>query len=125
MSISERLDTMRGNIPGCSLVSFGDLTTGLALRTSAGYAHKQDYLEDILQQAALNFAVSDALSAEGGSAGPQGHSVIVATPDEVRIFIRSEKCVSDVICCVCDSAQSVGQVAASAHQLFHDMVGGA
>jgi hypothetical protein len=123
MTISECLDEMRCGIPGCSLVSFGDLKTGLVLRTSAKRQHKQDYLEEILQQAALNFGASDALSADDGQAEQQGHSVIVATPDEVRIFVRSKESKSDVVCCVCDRAERVEDVTAYAQKIFLEVSG--
>ena len=123
MNISQHLDAMRGEIPGCSLVSFGDLKTGLALRTSAKRQHKQDYLEDILQQAALNFAACDALSARVDPTSPLGQSVIVATPDEVRIFIRSKDSSYDVVCCVCDGAEQVARVTAYAQKIFQEVLG--
>jgi hypothetical protein len=118
MTISECLDEMRYGVPGCSLVSFGDLKTGLVLRTSANRQHKQDYLEEIIQQAALNFGVSDTLSADDGQAEETDHSVIVATPGDVRIFVRSQESKSDVVCCVCDRAEAVTHVRAYAKKVF-------
>lgn len=114
MNLSDRLDELRQEVPGCALVSFGDISTGLALRTSASRQHKQDYLEEILQQAAQNFALSDFLC-EGND------RVVVATPDEIRIFVRSSAGNSDVVCCVCDSAAEVGQIALSAQNILTEM----
>lgn len=114
MTLSDRLDELRQEVPGCSLVSFGDISTGLALRTSASRQHKQDYLEEVLQQAARNFALSDLMT-EGNEL------VIVATPEEVRIFVRSTAGNSDVVCCVCDSATEVPTVVRSAQQILSEM----
>ncbi len=114
MTLSDRLDTLRREVPGCTLVSFGDIATGLALRTSASKQHKQDYLEEILNQAARNFALSD--SAMQGS-----DRVVVATPDEVRIFVRSSEGNTDVVCCVCQSAMEVGHVTRSAQKILSEM----
>lgn len=125
MSIAERLEEMRCGIPGCSLVSFGDLSTGLALRTSAQRQHKQDYLEGILQQAAQNFAVSDLLCAEDGRGEKSGHRVIIATPHEVRIFVRSQESISDVVCCVCDSVELAAPVTGYAQKIFLEVSGDA
>ena len=118
MTVSECLDEMRSGVTGCSLVSFGDLETGLVLRTCAKRQYKQDYLEEIIQQAALNFEMSDALFADNGQAEEKGHSVIVATPNDVRIFVRSKKNRSDVVCCVCDRTEALAQVEAYAQKVF-------
>lgn len=118
MTVSECLDEMRSGVAGCSLVSFGDLKTGMVLRTSATGRHKQEYLEEIIQQAVLNFEMSDALFVDNGQAEEKGHSVIVATPDDVRIFVRSKKNRSDVVCCVCDRTEAVARVEAYTQKVF-------
>lgn len=117
MTISDRLDEMRQEVPGCALVSFGDLSTGLALRTSAARQLKQDYLEEVLDQAARTFALSDMMQ-EGQD------RVVVATADEVRVFVRLAEAQADVICCVCDAPPDFGKVTSSAHQILSDMAGG-
>lgn len=114
MNLSDRLDGLRQEVPGCALVSFGDISTGLALRTSATMPHKQDYLEEMLQQAARNFAFSDFVT-EGND------RVVVATADDVRVFVRSVVGTPDVLCCVCDSATAADQVARSARKLLTEM----
>lgn len=124
MNVSEHLDAIREAIPGCRLVSFGDLETGLALRTSATRAQRQDYLEDMLQQAAAAFAASDSLTGGTQDGAPSGHSAIVATPGEIRIFVRSADTPSDVVCCVCDDATEENRVQTSARKLFQLLAGG-
>ncbi|MEO1138466.1 MAG: hypothetical protein AAFW87_03320 [Pseudomonadota bacterium] len=114
MTLSDRLDELRHEVHGCTLVSFGDISTGLALRTSASRHYKQDYLEEILRQASQNFALSDLMT-EGNDL------VVVATPDEVRIFVRSTAGNSDVVCCVCESASEIPRVAQSAQKLLNEM----
>lgn len=114
MSLSDRLDDLRHQVPGCSLVSFGDISTGLALRTSASRQHKQDYLEEILDQAARTFAVSDLMSQDNDL-------VVVATPDEVRIFVRSHIGNSDVMCCVCENATEIPAITRHAQRILADM----
>lgn len=114
MNLSDRLNELRQEVPGCTLVSFGDISTGLALRTSASQQQKQDFLEEILQQAARNFALSDFLS-EGND------RVVVATPKGVRIFVRSASGISDVVCCVCDEATEIDQVTLLAQQILSEM----
>ncbi len=114
MSLTDRLDEFRCGVPGCTLVSFGDITTRVALRTSALRQHKQDYLEEILEQAARTFALSD-ISTQGSDLA------MVATPDEVRIFVRCTDGNPDVVCCVCDSAAQADHVAGLARNVLSEM----
>ncbi|MFK7940965.1 MAG: hypothetical protein AB8B82_16415 [Roseovarius sp.] len=118
MTLSDRLDDLRHQVPGCSLVSFGDMSTGLALRTSAARSYKQDYLEDVLRQAVENFQLSDLMTdlmSEGNDL------VVVATPDEVRVFVRSRAGNADIVCCICDSASEIPQITQAAQQILSDM----
>lgn len=114
MSLSDRLDELRQSIPGCTLVSFGELSSGLALRTSASKPYKHEYLEEILQQAGLNFALADFTASDNDL-------VVVATPEEVRVFVRTAGEDSDVICCVCNNASEVPLIVKSAQQLLIDI----
>jgi hypothetical protein len=112
---------MRGSLPGCSLVSFGDLGTGLALRTSASRHYKQDYLEGLMQQAAQSFAASDVIAPSGSAMAPA--SVIVATPEEFRFFLRSADCATDVLFCVCSDLTGRDVFEEAATQVFRSVSG--
>ncbi|MCR9140543.1 MAG: hypothetical protein NXI27_31640 [Alphaproteobacteria bacterium] len=114
MTLSDRLDELRHAVPGCKLASFGDLSTGLALRTSASSLYKQDYLEEVLRQASRSFSLSDLMTDDNELA-------VVATPDEVRIFVRSKAANSDVICCVCETVSDIPLVAQSARRILTEM----
>ena len=114
MTLADKLEALRQDVPGCTLASFGDIASGLALRTSASRPHKQDYLEQILHQAARTFALSDA-------SGQDDDRVLVATPDEVRIFVRCSNGSSDIVCCVCDDATALDHAARSARKILSDM----
>ena len=123
MNIAEYLDQMRRDIPDCSLVSFGDLRTGLSLRASAADPLRQDQLEEILQHAAFTFSVSDALAATGETETAGRQSAIVARPQGVLIFVRSPDEPSDVICCLCRDAAAEARIVNGANKLFHGMAG--
>lgn len=120
MSLVESLEEMRCGISGCSLVSFGDLSTGLALRTSASGSLKQDYLDEILQQAAVSFEASDAIAALAGRPAAE-NEVLIATPREMRVFVRAEGGLSDVVFCVCENADELGEIRDFAQKIFREM----
>ena len=123
MTLSERLDRMRNDIGGCTLASFGDLRTGMALRSSASRPFKQDFLEVLLRQAAHHFDASDLVCKGDPSVGGARHHLIVATPGDVRIFVRSPANASDVVCCLCEGAEAVPKVTEHAIGIFRDMAG--
>lgn len=114
MDFSARLDALREELPGCTLVTFGDVSTGLALRTSASRRYRQEYLEEVLQQARQNFGLSDMVT-------DKNDLVVIATPDELRIFVRMGADNPDVVCCVCEFTSEVGQVVRSAQRLLSEM----
>ena len=118
MTLSDRLDELRQAVPSCTLASFGDISTGLALRTSASRLYKQDYLEEVLRQAAQNFELSDLMAEDNDL-------VVVATPDEVRVFVRSNAGNSDIMCCVCENASDIPLVAQSAQKILTEMASAA
>lgn len=114
MDFSARLDALREELPGCRLVAFGDVSTGLALRTSASRRYRQEYLDEVLQQAKQNFGLSDTVT-------DKNNLVVIATPDEFRIFVRMGAQNPDVICCVCEFNTEVGRVVRSAQRLLSEL----
>jgi len=114
MTLSDRLDELRQAVPSCTLASFGDVSTGLALRTSASWLYKQDYLEEMMRQAAQTFALSDLTMADNDL-------VVVATSNEICIFVRSQAGNSDIVCCVCECAPDIPLVAQSAQKILTEM----
>ncbi|MBM1218764.1 hypothetical protein JQU17_01030 [Ponticoccus sp. SC2-23] len=121
MSLSERLDRMRSDIPGCSLASFGDLRTGMALRSSASRPFKQDFLEEILKHAACHFEASDLVCEDVECDDGSRDRLIVATPRDLRIFVRSPDNPIDVVCCLCAGLECVPQVVDHAHGIFESV----
>lgn len=114
ISLSERIDKLRQDVPSCTLVSFGDISTGLALRTSSSDLYKQEYLDELLRQASANFEISDLTS--GGNT-----LVTLALPDGIRIFVRSHVDNPDVVCCICEDVSDVPLVAQSARKILTDI----
>jgi len=124
MTVGNRLDATRHEIPGCSLACFGDLQTGLCLRVSADSAHRQDFLEFILRQAGQSFAAADAMAGTTRHRAPRANRVMLATPDHVRIAIRSPCNDADVVCCLCDDPAMADHVDKAAQELFEEIRGG-
>lgn len=121
MTLSDSLDQMRCAIPGCTLVTFGDMRSGLALRSSASHVVPQDFLEDLVRQAAAHFEALDLVALGPDAEDDADRSVIIATPGDIRVFVRSGRDPSDVMCCLCDEPGASVEVHARAQQVFRDM----
>ncbi|MCZ0811702.1 MAG: hypothetical protein ACQEVT_00415 [Pseudomonadota bacterium] len=118
MSLSARLDAMRSDIPGCSLVSFGDLQTALALRTSSAAHCPREQLDEIFAQAVASFAAADRLAQDMAGAEARAEDTLVMTPCDLRVFVRSQSNGEDVICALGDSPEAVPAMIASARELL-------
>jgi hypothetical protein len=116
MSLSDRLDEMRAGIAGCSLVSFGDLQTSLALRTSSAAPCPRERLDEIFAQAAAGFAAADRLVADAEPVG----DLFVLTPSDVRVFVRSLRNAADVVCAVGETTDEIGTMTARAKLILDD-----
>jgi hypothetical protein len=77
----------------------------------------------LLKQAASHFDASDWICKNENTSGGARHHLIVATPTDVRVFIRSPENPSDVVCCLCGGAEEVPRITDHAIGIFQDMSG--
>ncbi len=122
MTVSEQLDALRADIPGCVLAAFGDVAAQLVLRSSADSPWSQEKLDDLCRTGARQFALSDALT--GFRAAPEGmREAIVATRRDVRVFVAAPAPAGDILCCVCRSSAQTGQVVHKARTALSELMG--
>lgn len=118
MQISEHINALRAAIPGCSLAAFGDADARLLLRASHDRKLHREHLDRLCEEAADCFDLAREVNAGRGAArrrtGPE--EVIVMTPVDVKIFVKSDRNEADFMCLVCDTscdARSVVEMARS------------
>lgn len=121
MTIDQGLDGLRDNHPGCRLAAFGDLGTRLMLRTSSDDTHPQEYLDRICAQAAQNFALSDKVCPDETASGAGCQDVVIVTPQDARVMVRSADNPSDFLCCICDPAAPLTAIAQEAAQVLQKL----
>lgn len=100
MDVSEKLDALRAEVSGCSLVAFSDLESKLVLATSAAFKPAQEDLDNLsdLAQAMLNGSV-----AKGGEAtldGEAGVAMLISGGD-TKVFLRAPGEAVEGLVCVC------------------------
>lgn len=94
---TEDLDALQSQFPKCETLAFADLSTDMILVTNSNAP---------LQREALNALCADATKSLGKPGSPnfgdgQSDTAMVATRDQLTIFLRANGEPTDVLCCVC------------------------
>ena len=104
MDVTQSLDSLRQEVEGCDLVAFADLSSGMVLCHSAATPPPQEEL-DALCGAATELLTGDVAKGAGAAAGAsdEDHATkaLVATGEEVRLYIRAEAEKPEALICVC------------------------
>ena len=102
MSVSDALDTLRSEIPGCSLVAFADLSSKIVLTASSATNPAREEL-DALSAAAhlvLDGAVADGAAPVWGQETAAATAMLLSG-SEARVFMRSPGANPEALICVC------------------------
>ena len=91
------------------------------LRTNSETSRPQERLDALCNQAAGCFTIADseAIAALGGAV--RRNAAILLTPDDARVFVRSETDETDVLCCICNTPGQTGELIASATQAMQEV----
>ena len=114
MDVTEALDAMRSDIPGCSLLAFTDLGSRLVLCTSAASKPAQEDLDKLseLAQMMLSGPVSEgalpALAGEGGDV--LVGSAMLMSDGDVKVFLRASAEAQEALVCVCAPETDLAKV---------------
>ena len=115
MTIVERLDRLRGEFPACTLVAFGDLTTGTVLCSSSASPVPQERLDSLCATAAdlLDGAVARQIGEVLARDGRALHAIAIDA-DEIGLFLRASDHPADALACLCTSLQEFDRFVAVA-----------
>ena len=105
MSVTDALDAMRSEIPGCSLVAFADLNSQLVLSASSLGQPGQEEL-DALSNAAqlvLNGTVAEGAATVWTDTHPDAaaETAMLLTEAEARVFLRAPGGAPEALICLC------------------------
>ena len=124
MSIAERLNAFRFEVPGCESVAFADLSSGLVLCASSEGKKPQEWFDQMCAaaQEMLDGALARETSALASrSATPGAQQAIHIADGELRLFLRSETAPNEALCCVCITEVSVDLLIQRAVALLHEI----
>lgn len=95
--VAQALNDLHDRFPGCEMLGLADLTTRMMLITNADTTYRREDLDALCTEAALAFGKPDT-PALGDTAAS---TVIVATPDNLRLYLRDLRDPAEALCCVC------------------------
>ena len=117
MTVQHRLDQLRESAPGCTLAAFGDISSGLILRSSSDRPRPRELLDSLCEDAIRCFALADQHPRpEGADPNVYGASVISFTARRSHLFVRHDTETGDVICTVIEQAQPIDPVLRAARE---------
>ncbi|WP_309665973.1 hypothetical protein [Tabrizicola sp.] len=106
MAIAEELRSIVEAFPQARVLAFADMTSRMVLCSAGGEALTQEYFEKLCKDAEIGF--SDPMNALASDAFGDAYGSIMIEPTGVRLFMRSESQIDDVLCCVCDHGLDLG-----------------
>lgn len=101
MSVSDALDELRAEIPGCSLVAFADLSSKIVLTASAATNPAREELDALSMAAHLALDGSLAQGAAPVLGGESSGTAMLLSASEARVFMRSPGENPEALICVC------------------------
>ena len=112
MRVTEALNAMRSEIPGCSLVAYADLSTQLVLSASAATKPGQERLDALSSAAvlALKGALADGAAALWDEPSSGADKAMLLTNAEARVFLKSPGAASEALICVCPADADLDKV---------------
>lgn len=117
MTIQEHLDQLRETAYGSVLTAFGDLSSGLILRSSSEAPCPREVLDALCDDAIRSLGVASRQSwPEGMETGDYGTSVISFTARRTHLFVRHDPRTDDVICAAIAKAQAIAPALLAARE---------
>ncbi len=114
MSVTDALDALRSELPGCALVAYADLKSKLVLSTSSAAHRGQEELDRLSSAAQL---VLDGQVAEGAATvwaeaqaeAPADVAMLLSATD-ARVFLRAHGDAPEVLICFCAPDSDLARV---------------
>jgi hypothetical protein len=114
--VAEILDKLVADHDGCRVVAYADLATDMVLITNKGHDLRREALDALCREASLTLAAAD------GGAG-QCHTAVTATPDHMKLFLRTGEEAQEALCCICSPTIDMTQFLPALRASLADLAG--
>lgn len=114
-TIQAQLEQLRKTSFGCGLTAYGDLSSGLILRSSSESPCPREVLDALCDDAVRSLAIARRQSwPEDLETGDYGTSVVSFTSQRSHVFVRHDPKADDLICATIEKGQAIAPVLAAA-----------
>lgn len=126
MDVTDKLDALRSDLPGCHLVAFTDLGSKLVLCTSSAAKPGQEELDHLseLAHVALDGALAEGAApvlADGDGDRRAGAAMLVSEHD-AKVFLRAPGEAAEALICVCAPGVDLRKVVDCGRSTLNDIV---
>lgn len=94
---TEDLDELHSKFPQCETLAFADLSTEMILVTNSDAPQAREVLNALCADAAKSLGKPGTPNFGDG----ESDTALIATRDQLTIFLRADGEPTDVLCCVC------------------------
>ncbi|MDD9921653.1 MAG: hypothetical protein OXQ92_05140 [Boseongicola sp.] len=110
MDVTETLDQLRKDVPGCDVAAFADLSSSMVLCVSSDAKPAQEEIDGLCASAStfLNGVLAEGASAVVGD-GPL-EVAMTADGSEARVFLRTKASDNEVLICLCHPDTELGKL---------------
>lgn len=128
MDVTEKLDAMRSELPGCRIVAFTDLGSRLVLCASAAAKPGQEDLDRLsdLAQVMLDGAIAEGAAPvlATGEGDRRAGTAMLVSDHECKVFLRAAGEVSEALVCVCAPNTDLRRVVDCGRATLNDILAG-
>jgi len=105
MEVTEKLDALRSDLPGCGLVAYTDLGSQLVLSTSASAKPAQEEIDKLseLAQVMLDGAIASGVTPlmQSADADASAGVAMLVSESDAKVFLRAPGGATEALVCVC------------------------
>jgi hypothetical protein len=126
VTISEELLAFRQRVPGCHVIAFADLSTGMVLASCTSEQVTQEKLDALCNSGFDTlFGVNNTglLQQSQGGSGEAPKAAVVATEAEIQCFVCALHPAQEALCFVISEHLLLDELFEEARSLLHRLVG--
>lgn len=125
VTMSEELAAFRNRMPGCSVVTFADLSTGMVLASSTAQKTAQERLDALCEAArdALTGEISKQIAQHfAADATEAPHVAVQADAERITCFVRAAFPAQEALCCIVSARTPVDVLVKEAQSVLERWV---
>lgn len=99
MQVERSLESLRKELQNCDITAFGDLSSGLILRSNTAVPCRREVLDALCEKAGDGFSLLEGIELpQDADTSLFGSCVVELSRDNVHIFSRSAQTEADFVC---------------------------